>query len=206
MTPVLCPVLRPSSPPSSTLPLCLCTRVSSWSGEYLKSHGASVRTASQQHNPDASFYSIRSYNLQFCCLSCLRLSFLSLFFLFIYFFYTLCVGMRLSTPCFLYSPWSWTKMWSQKWPCSTQSFIRTSLRFNPIFLIFGFDSFPSLEFKQVTTCLSLFQGRSLSFKTFLIWVLISVYQGVFFLIIHSHLLPKINFQVIAEPSTAWFYL
>lgn len=91
MTPVLCPVLRPSSPPSSTLPLCLCTRVSSWSGEYLKSHGASVRTASQQHNPDASFYSIRSYNLQFCCLSCLRLSFLSLFFLInLFFLYFVC--------------------------------------------------------------------------------------------------------------------
>lgn len=42
----------------------------------------------------------------------------------------LCVsGTPPSTPCFPFSPWCWTKMWSRKLPCCTQNSTKISWRY-----------------------------------------------------------------------------
>lgn len=86
-------------------------------------------------------------------------------------------GMPPCTPCSLCSPWFWTRMWSQRWLCSTQSFIKTSPRCSAPFTSFSSSYHVNTQYVSFMGVVSLFQGRSLSFKTFLIWVLISVYQG-----------------------------
>lgn len=82
----------------------------------------------------------------------------------------------LSTPCSLSSPWCWTKMLSLRLLCCTQSYTKTFWRYlmNSLLAVLPCDIKKNT---LNTACVFSPQGRPLSFKTFLIWVLISIYQG-----------------------------
>lgn len=84
-----------------------------------------------------------------------------------------------STPCSLSSLWCWTKMLSQRLPCYTQSYTKIFWRYLTVVLILNDPVQTNVINKTHGKCNVCFcsQGRPLSFKTFLIWVLISIYQG-----------------------------
>ena len=101
-----------------------------------------------------------------------------LFFFFFSSFLSLSVT-PLPTPCSLSSLWCWTKMSSQKLPCCTQNYIKIYWRY--------LMNAHTAAIRHCTVCYRAIwgydvffffsQGRPLSFKTFLVWVLISIYQG-----------------------------
>lgn len=80
-----------------------------------------------------------------------------------------------STPCSPSSPWCWTKTSSRKSPCCTLNCTKISSRYLATSGVFY--SRGAYRNENQVSDVSPPQGRPLSFKTFLIWVLISIYQG-----------------------------
>lgn len=90
----------------------------------------------------------------------------------------------LSTLCSPSSPWCWTKMLSPRLPCYTQNCTKISWRYlmnvHTLTVTVQLNIiYRNIYGKWWIWCSTVFfpQGRPLSFKTFLIWVLISIYQG-----------------------------
>lgn len=89
-------------------------------------------------------------------------------------------AIPLSTQCSLSSLWCWTKMLSQKLPCYIQSYTKICWRYLTVVHVLNVTVQPHIinKIHMKNTMFFFFpQGRPLSFKTFLIWVLISIYQG-----------------------------